>query len=284
MQLNNHVAGLQEGKKRKNRFFNIASVVVAALGVCVMFSNFWFSIPVIGAALGLQLEKKKQLKTYNNSIQATSEQTGFLDKMVSSGLDVSAKANAERKQKMDSLEMTRRQKNAEFLSETSKNNFANMLVAGTTALALIVGSPFLVVLPLASLLVKSASDDKYVAKHAELEKTGQALNHEIYGYNVSSYVNHNRAVAQQKAMQANKGNGYTGARTAQTQTTRATHMNQPLQQVRVNQQPARPINTAKGAKPAQPTYSKQQEDAVNRYLEQLARQKGQTTPVQKRKV
>ena len=61
-------------------------------------------------------------------------------------------------------------------------------------------------------------------------------------------------------------------------------MNQPLQQPRVNQQPARPIQTAKAAPTAKPTYTKEQEAAVNRYLQKLAEQKGQTTPVQKRKV
>ena len=282
--LNQHVNGLTEGRNKKNRFFNIASVVVGALGACVLFSNFWFALPAFGAVAALQMEKKKQLKAFDDSIEATSEQTTFLDKMVQNGIDVSAKANAERKQKMDALEKTRMQQNTEYLSSTTKNHFANMLVAGTTALAWFVGGPVLSLIPLATLLVKNASDNDYVAKHAALEKTGQALNHEIYGYNVSSYVNHNRAVAQQQAAQRQAGNAYSTARTATAQTTRGTHMNQPLQQPRVNQQPARPIQTAKGAPTAKPTYTKEQEAAVNRYLQKLAEQKGQTTPVQKRKV
>ena len=102
------------------------------------------------------------------------------------------------------------------------------------------------------------------------------MNHNIYGYNVSNYVNYNRAVAQQKAAQQQRGTAYT----TQKQTVNTTVPRQP-QKAGKNMTPAQRPTTTKQTT-AQP--SKAQQDAVNRYVEMMAQQKGQTTPVQKRKV
>ena len=243
---------------RRSFLYNLGSIFSGVLGVCLLMGDPWFAVPFIAVAGGLQMGKRVMNETTQAEIKNLTGQRNNINTMLTKGLNVDPVENSKRGSKLKGLKSKFQHKVADMLSAKSKYNFANFLVAGTTALAWFISNPILAFVPIACLGIKKLADDKYIQENSAMQDANQALNDSIHTYNIVNMVNARK--------QANASKTATNTK---TQTNTNTRQKQAV---------------AGATKTPQARYSRADEEAVNAYVNSLGNQTGEVKGVQKRKI
>lgn len=282
--LDTNLQNLETRKKKRSFLYDLGSVFAGVLGVCFLFGNPWFGIPCIGVAAALQMGKKVFNSNIDASISNYASQKGHLGQTLKNGINVSSEVNQKRAANIKKFNQNYKEKESAYHGAASGYNFANMLVAGTTALAWFIPGP-LALVPIASLLVKKFADDKFMKAQSELQSANATVNNEIHDYNIANQIIARRGTATQRS----KVNQpvQTNSRTNQAAINQTRGNAQPTRATtssRTNAQPAR--TTVQPRTSAQTTRRISPEDqaAVDAYLRHLASQKQAASGTQKRKI
>lgn len=262
--IDSNLTKIKQRKEKSNRLYNLATIFTGVMGACLLFGNPLLGIPMLGVSASFYLGKNNLLKSLDRSEKRLNAEKKHIEDMVQKGVNISPNVNAQRKVKIDTLEKKRQCEEAEYLSSESKKNFANCLVAGTTAVAWIFMNPILSILPCACAGIKYLADKNYLEKHDALDKTNHELHDLIHEYNVSVYANRSR------------GNASRSPQRGQTMQRGNT--------VRRVVTPPQRVSSVNGRVDSMSGYDSRDVKAVDEYVNQLAKDKNQTKGVQKKKI
>ena len=273
--------------ERNDFLYNIGAIFTGVMGAFTLFGNPWFGIPLIGASGALFMGKKTVLDALKNTKSRIENEKKHVEEMVSKGLDISNNANAQRNAKYNQVGKKRKKAEQEYYSSSTGRYFANALVAGTVALAGIFATPLFGLLPLASIGVKYLADKSYSEKQETLEKTSNELNNLIHEINTSAYAirsrNAHRAAQQQSVQQRGTQQQRRPQQATQQRSAQPTPVGSTTTR-RVATPQQRVTTSRNGQVSSMDGYDPRDVAAVDAYVEQICKKRGEPTNYQKRKI